>query len=322
MNRLILVVLISSISCNSFNLKSQNSISEKYADEILNEDKLRETTDLAIQFIVTKQSGNLLNLFSEEVSKSISPSQISSLIEKINSVIRINGLPNENNIQPALKAVPRGDDTIFVNHIYYRFSSRDNSVPKVLTFSFLKEYGENKIIGMNLIDSPFSGKDVQPNFEASDSFEFDFNKLSQFRIYYSEAEPTTYFNGNKGIFSIEGNQIVFSESGLQREFESFQQELSQSKFEKKEIFFQLLNRGENVEFIQADLHFSDKNYSVFIYLPLSGGTIDNSTIILQQRQYVNLGYEFILLKKDYPTLVKRLSGIIKLDLNKYYSINP
>jgi len=300
----------------NLNVFSQNIITEKYSDKILEETDLRIATDKAISYIKTNNTDSLIASFPKSISNSISKSKISQLVKKINGLITKEGIPKEDNIQPALRAVPRGKDTLFVNQIYYKFNS------KVLIFSFLKEFGPNKIAGMNLMDDPFSGKGVEPDFNASDKFEFDLEKLSNFRIYYKELKPLTKFNKNIGIFAVEGNRDVFKDSGLSEKFELIINELSKSKFEKKEIFNQLLDRGDEVEFIQAELGFENKNYGIFLYLPLEGGKISMDNIIFQQRQYANMGYQYTLLKEDYPKVVKYLTEIIEMDLKNYYLINP
>ena len=295
---------------------SQNTITEKYSDKILEETKLRIATNRAIEYIKTNNSDSLIASFPKSISSSISESQISQLIQKINGLINLEGIPEEDNIQPALKALPRGNDTLFVNQIYYRFKN------KVLIFSFLQEFGPNKIAGMNLIDDPFSGNGVNPDFKSSDMFEYDLENLSSFRIYYKQLKPITKFKNNLGVFAVEGDKDTFRESGLREKFDPIINELSKSKFEKKEIFNQLLNRGDNVEFIQAELGFENKDYGIFLYLPLKGGKISIDNIIFQQRQYGNLGYQYTLLKEDYPKIVRYLTEIIEMDLENYYLINP
>lgn len=300
----------------SFNVFPQNIITEKYSDKILEETDLRIATDKAIDYIKTNNTDSLIALFPKSISITISESQISKLVEKINGLITKEGIPKEDNIRPALRAVPRGKDSLFVNQIYYRFNS------KVLIFSFLKEFGPNKIAGMNLIDDPFSGNGVVPDFKASDKFEYDLDNLSNFRIYYKELKPLTKFNKNLGVFAVEGNRDVFKDTGLSEIFEPIINELSKSKFEKKEIFNQPLDRGDEAEFIQAELGFDNRDYGIFLYLPLEGGKISMDNIIFQQRQYANLGYQYILLKEDYPKIVQYLKEIILMDLGNYYLINP
>ncbi len=310
------IILIILIFALNFNLFSQNTITEKYSDKILQESKLRIATDKAIKYIKTNNSDSLIASFPKTMSSSISKSQISQLIQKINGLIDSEGIPKEDNIQPALKALPRGNDTLFVNQIYYRFKN------KVLIFSFLQEFGPNKIAGMNLIDDPFSGNGVEPDFKSSEKFEYNLDKLTNFRIYYKQIKPITKFKNNLGVFAIEGNNGIFKESGLSEKFEPIIKELSKSKFEKKEIFNQLLDRGDNVEFIQAELGFENKDYGIFLYLPIKGGKISMDNIIFQQRQFANLGYQYTLLKENYPKIVRYLTEIIEMDLEKYYLINP
>nr|WP_298994627.1 hypothetical protein [uncultured Allomuricauda sp.] len=300
----------------SSSLYSQSIIAEKYSDKILKETELRATTDKAIEFIKTNHVDSLIGSFPKSISNSIPENQLTELIRKINTLIKEEGIPKESNIQPALRAVPRGKDTLFVNQIYYKFKS------KILMFSFLKEFGSSQIAGMNLMDDPFSGNGVKPNFEASDKFEFDLNNLSHFRVYYKEIKPITKFDKNIGVFAVEGNSEVFKDSGLKERFKPIIKELSKSKFENKEIFNQLLYRGDEVEFIQAELGFSDKEFGLFFYMPIKGGKISIDNIILRQKQYSNLGYQYTLLKKDYPIMVKYLTEIIKMDLEKYYLSNP
>jgi hypothetical protein len=219
-----------------------------------------------------------------------------------------------------------GKDTIFVNNIIYNFkpvSDGTNTSQKILTFSFLKRYGTQKLVGINLKTNPLSAGNAKPTIKPLEAFNFSVADITKFRIYYDEgAKKKTKFKNETGYFAIEGDATTLEKSGIKVIVQSIFSELAKSKPVKPEPFNATLNRTDSVKFIQAEFGFKDKPYTLFIYLPLENGGQYSNKIIVRQREYVNLGYEFALSQIDYPKITSQFPKIAELPLVTYYSDRP
>lgn len=318
-NKIYLIIILSLIltSCNSQNkTKTLNDVKS----EILNEKELMETSNKAIEFIQQKNYNEFKNLFATEILKNLNDEQIHTVVNQLSEFIKINGLPKKENIIPALTAIPKGADTLFVNKILYHFKNNQKT-ETVLSFSFLKKYGTSKLFSVN-VENPLQSKNATPEIGKLKDLNFNTKDILGFRIYYDEGIRKTEFNGNKGIFAIQGDFNTLEKSKLDNKFTKIFNELKKTKIEKSEVFNGKLNRGNNPEFIQVEFMFKNLNYGIFIYLPINNGGIYKDYIIVQQRQYANLGYQYYLKKENYLELMKELNSIKKMKLNDYYEVNP
>lgn len=306
------------------NTKNQdkNDISN-YKTEILSEEEMRFTTDKAVLLIQNKNYAEFKQLIVDDVAKNISEQQIIQIVDQINEIFKIEGVPTGNeNILPSLNATLNGNDTIFVNNIMYNFKPMNNN-QKVLTFSFLKKYGTEKIVGVNLNTNPLSSGNIKPNIKQVDKFDFNVSDISKFRIYYDEgSDRKTKFKNEIGYFAIQGDLNTLKESGISPTVEAIFSELKKSKFELVKAFNSTLDRGEKVKYIQAEFGFKNLPYSIFIYLPIKNGGQYENKIIVMQREYVNLGYEFTLNQNDYLKIKSEFPKIAEMQLEKYYEEKP
>jgi hypothetical protein len=332
MNKLFpLLTIIIGLTLNSCNGQTQtkadkNSIDD-YKTQILPETEMRVTTDKAVKLIQNKNYVELKKLFADDISKNISDQQIIQLVDQINLLFQNEGVPTGNeNILPALNASMNGKDTVFVNNIMYNFkpiSEGTNSTQKVLTFSFLKKYGTQKLVGANVKTNPLSAGNSKPTIKPLESFNFSVSDITRFRIYYDEgANRHTQFKNETGYFAIEGDASTLEKSGVKTIVQSIFSDLAKSKFEKVEPFNSTLNRGDKVKFIQAEFGFKDKPYTLFVYLPIENGGQYSNKIIVMQRQYVNLGYVFVLNQKDYSKITSEFPKIADLKLDNFYVDKP
>ena len=331
MNKLLFLLTIIGLTLSSCNGQTQtkadkNSI-DNYKTEILPETEMRITTDKAVKLIQNKNYDELKKMFADDISKNISDQQIIQLVDQINLLFKNEGIPTGNeNILPALNASMNGKDTIFVNNIMYNFkpiSDGTNSSQKVLTFSFLKKYGTQKLVGANVKTNPLSAGNSKPTIKPFESFNFSVSDIIRFRIYYDEgANRHTQFKNETGYFAIEGDASTLEKSGVKTIVESIFSDLGKSKFEKVEPFNSTLNRGDKVKFIQAEFGFKDKPYTLFVYLPIENGGQYSNKIIVMQKQYVNLGYVFVLNQKDYSKIISEFPKIAVLKLDNFYVDKP
>ncbi len=300
---------------------------DNYKSEILPESEMRVTTDKAVKLIQSKNYNELKNLFADDISKNISDLQIIQLVDQISSLFQSEGVPEGNeNILPALSASVNGKDTVFVNNIMYNFkpiSDGTSLSQKVLTFSFLKKYGTQKLVGINAKADPLSAGNSKPTIKPLEVFNFSVSDISRFRIYYDEgADRHTKFKNETGYFAIEGDASSLEESGIKTIIQSIFSDLAKSKFEKVGSFNSTLNRGDKAKFIQAEFELKDKPYTLSLYLPIENGGQYSNKIIVMQRQYANLGYEFVLNQKDYPRITSDFPKIAMLKLDNYYLDKP
>lgn len=323
----LLILCLTFISCDGQtkeNTENQNKNDiSNYQNEILLEEEMRVTTDKAVLLIQNKNYSEFKKLIVEDIAKNISDQQIIQIVDQINSVFSKEGVPMGNdNILPSLNATLNGNDTIFINNIMYNFKPKDNN-QKVLTFSFLKKYGTNKIVGVNLNTNPLSAGNAKPTIKKIEKFDFKVSDISNFRIYFDEGvERKTKFKNEIGYFAIQGDVNTLRDSEILPIIESIFSDLKKSKFESVRTFNSTLNRGENTRYIQAEFGFKNLPYSIFIYLPLkNSGQFDNK-IILMQREYVNLGYEFTLNQSDYPKIQSEFPKIIEMNLESFYVDKP
>lgn len=306
------------------NTKNQdkNDISN-YKIEILSEEEMRFTTDKAVLLIQNKNYTEFKHLIVEDIAKNISEQQIIQIVDQINEIFKTEGIPTGNeNILPALNATLNGNDTIFINNILYNFKPINNS-QKVLTFSFLKQYGTDKIAGVNLNTNPLSSANAKPTIKQIEKFDFNVSDISNFRIYYDEGvDRKRKFKNEIGYFAIQGDLNTLRESGILPIIETIFSELKKSNFKSVKTFNSTLNRGESAKYIQAEFGFKNLPYSIFIYLPIKNGGQYENKIIVMQREYVNLGYEFTLNQNDYLKIKSEFPKIAEMNLENFYLDKP
>ena len=306
------------------NTKNQdkNDISN-YKTEILSEEEMRFTTDKAVLLIQNKNYTEFKHLIVEDIAKNISEQQIIQIVDQINEIFKTEGIPTGNeNILPALNATLNGNDTIFINNILYNFKPINNS-QKVLTFSFLKQYGTDKIAGVNLNTNPLSSANAKPTIKQIEKFDFNVSDISNFRIYYDEGvDRKRKFKNEIGYFAIQGDLNTLRESGILQIIETIFSELKKSNFKSVKTFNSTLNRGESAKYIQAEFGFKNLPYSIFIYLPIKNGGPYENKIIVMQREYVNLGYEFTLNQNDYLKIKSEFPKIAEMNLENFYLDKP
>ena len=306
------------------NTKNQdkNDISN-YKTEILSEEEMRFTTDKAVLLIQNKNYTEFKHLIVEDIAKNISEQQIIQIVDQINEIFKTEGIPTGNeNILPALNATLNGNDTIFINNILYNFKPINNS-QKVLTCGFLKQYGTDKIAGVNLNTNPLSSANAKPTIKQIEKFDFNVSDISNFRIYYDEGvDRKRKFKNGIGYFAIQGDLNTLRESGILPIIETIFSELKKSNFKSVKTFNSTLNRGESAKYIQAEFGFKNLPYSIFIYLPIKNGGQYENKIIVMQREYVNLGYEFTLNQNDYLKIKSEFPKIAEMNLENFYLDKP
>lgn len=302
--------------------QDKNEISN-YQNEILPEDEMRVTTEKAVTLIQNNKYAEFKELIVDDIAKNISEQQIIQIVDQINEIFKTEGVPTGNdNILPSLNATLNGNDTIFVNNIMYNFKPVNNA-QKVLTFSFLKKYGTDKIVGVNLNTNPLSSANAKPNIKQIEKFNFNVSDISNFRIYYDEgADRKTKFKNEIGYFAVQGDLNTLKESGILPVVETLFSELKKSKFKSVNTFNSTLNRGESAKYIQAEFGFKNLPYSIFIYLPIKNGGQYENEVIVMQREYVNLGYEFTLSQNDYPKIKSEFPKIAEMKLENFYLDKP
>ncbi len=313
--------------CNGQILNSQNRQDiANYQSEILPENEMRITTDKAIKLIREKKYTDFKNLLAKEVTQKISDQQITQIVDQINLFLDKTGVPTGNDkIIPALSATVNGQDTLFINNIMYKLrppSDEDNSDQYMLIFSFLKKYGTKKLVGVNLRQNPLTTSTKTPSIKPLQNLKFNISDITRFRIYYSEGKNRkTKFKNEIGFFAIEGNLETLEKSKLKPIIATIFSELSKSKIKKVEPFHSIINKY-NVNFIQVEFVLKNKPYGLKIYLPIANGKKYENRIVVQQMEYTNLGYQYVLNQKDCPKTTTAFPKIAKMQLNDYYLEKP
>lgn len=306
-----------SIVCNGQDGRSITL--NNYRSEILSENEMIETTKKAIVLIQNNSYKGFKDIFALDISQNIPDEQIKNIVDKINMLFKMEGIPTDyEDIIPSLKLTINGNDSIFINQITYNYKSS-----KILTFSFLKKYGTQKIAGVFLNQKPSTPTNVKPTITKIENFNFNVNDITRFRIYYSEGKnKKTKYKNVTGVFAIQGDAEKLTQTGLKPIINKIFDDLKKSKFEKVEVVNTTLQRGDNPKFIQILFDLKDKPYSILIYLPLKDEGLYTGKIVLMQGEYSNLGYLFTLNKEDYSIVVKEFPKIINMKLNDFYDENP
>jgi len=310
----LILVLIASSNC----LRAQKNI-ENYKSEILSEDEMLITAGKAIKLIQDNRPLDLKNLFSADIRKNITDPQIKQLTEQLNSFFKTEPIPTDKrDILPSLQASVNNNDTIFINNINYNFKSS-----QTLIFSFLKKYGTKELSGIRLQDKPLSSKNYRPNIKQIENFNFNVDDVTHFRIYYDEGKnKRTKFKNEIGYFAIQGDAEKFEKTKIKPIIKNIFSDLTKSKYESVDVFNDPLQRGENPKFIQIEFALKDKPYLIFIYLPLIQDQKYSGKIVLMEKEYQNLGYQFILNQNDYLNIVKEFPKILDLKLDDFYEEKP
>ncbi|RXM51637.1 hypothetical protein [Chryseobacterium sp. CH25] len=311
-------LLLFLVTLSIHHLQAQKNI-EDYKNEILSEDKMLITTNKAIKLIQESKSEDFKNLFADDIKKNITDSQIKQLIVQLNNLFKTEGIPTDKrDITPSLHASVKGKDTLFLNNINYNYKSS-----KSLIFSFSKNYGTDKIIGLHLKEKPLNSGNYRPNIKQIESFQFNIDDIKNFRIYYDEGkDKKTKFKNEIGYFVIQGDAEKLKKTGIKSIIENIFSDLSKSKYESVNIFNQPLDRGENPNFIQIEFALKDKPYLISLYLPLKNDQKYSGKIVLMEKEYQNLGYQFILDQNNYTNIVKEFPRILDLKLDNFYEDIP
>ncbi|MET3536225.1 hypothetical protein [Chryseobacterium limigenitum] len=299
-------------------LRAQKSI-ENYKSEILSEDEMLITTGKALKLIQENKPLDLKNLFTEDIRKNITDSQIKQLTEQLNSFFKTETIPTDKrDILPSLQASVNNNNTIFINNINYNFKSS-----QTLIFSFLKKYGTKELSGISLQNKPLNSKNYRPSIKQIENFNFNIDDVTHFRIYYDEGKNKhTKFKNEIGYFAIQGDSEEFEKSKIKPIIKNIFSELTKSKYESVDVFNNSLQRGENPKFIQIEVALKDKPYLLFLYLPLLQDQKYSGKIVLMEKEYQNLGYQFILNQNDYLNIVKEFPKILDLKLDNFYEEKP
>ncbi|AYM99822.1 hypothetical protein [Chryseobacterium sp. 3008163] len=176
---------------------------------------------------------------------------------------------------------------------------------------------------MHLQDKPLNSKNYRPNVKQIENFNFNVDDITSFRIYYDEGKnKRTKFKNEIGYFAIQGGAEEFEKSKIKPIIKNIFSDLTKSKYESVDVFNNPLQRGENPKFIQIEVALKDKPYLIFIYLPLLKDQKYSGKIVLMEKEYQNLGYQFILNQNDYLNIVKEFPKILDLKLDNFYEEKP
>lgn len=323
---LLIPFVLTSCSGQAQNIPQDKKNIDNYKSEILPEDEMRVTADKAVKLIQDKNYKELKNLFAQDIAQNISDQKITQLVDQINILFQKEGVPKGNDkIVPSLNATINGNDTVFVNNIMYNFKSfsdGNSSFQYVLLFSFLKKYGTQKLVGINVKTNPLSAGNAKLTIKPLDNLKFNSSDISRFRIYYDEGQNRkTKFKNEIGYFAIEGDLIKLEQSGLKPIVDILLSELSKAKVEQAKPFNTTIDK-DDVTFIHIELGFKDKPYSLQVYLPIKNGGQYAGKIVVRQEEFANLGYEYILSQSDYPKATREFQKIAAMKLDAYYLEKP
>ncbi|HCA05802.1 hypothetical protein [Chryseobacterium sp.] len=292
---------------------------DNFKSEILSEDEMLITTGKALQLIQENKPADFKNLFAPDIRKTITDSQIVQLTEQLNSLFKNEKIPTDKrDILPSLQVTGNNKDTLFVNNINYNFKSS-----KTLIFSFLKKYGTKELAGVHLKNKPLNTGNHRPNLKQIEDFKFNVDDITWFRIYYDEGpNKITKFKNETGYFAIQGDSEKLEKSGIKPILKNIFSDLAQSKYESVDIFNDSLKRGEDPKFIQIEFSLKGEPYLISLYFPLLDHQNYSGKIVLMEKEYQNLGYQFILNQSDYLNMVKEFPKILDLKLDNFYEDKP
>lgn len=299
---------------------------DNYRSEILSEDEMRVTTDKAVKLIQEKNYKGFKSLFTPDLAQTISDQQITTLVDQINILFQKEGVPTGNdNILPSLNITAFNGDTIFVNEIMYNFKpilEGKTSYQYVLSFSFIKNYGTQKIVGVNVQTNPMSASNLKPTIKPIDNLKFSLSDVNRFRIYYDEGiNRRTKFKNEIGYFAIEGDNKTLEKAGLKPIIETILNDLSTAKIDNAEPFNSTIIK-DKTNFIQIELGFENLPYSLQIYLPIQNGREYADKVVVLQKEYANLGYLYILNQVDFPKIKTDFPKIATMNLDEFYLDKP
>ena len=300
------------ISCNS-------------KKEEFNEKSIRMTSEAAMNYIQTKDYESFKSLFPADILNTINDEQLKKVIDNSFDLINNYGKPTGDDIQHSISLRFVGNDSVYLHNVAYVFKNDNqngNPYNYEILFSFIEKYGSNKIVGFNVNSKPLEAQNVKPTIPTLNKIKLNSEDVKLFRVYYDEGEKKTQFGNNKGVFALQGDNNSFMSSKLNIIVKDIFKELETAVLGEPEVFTTPLNRGINPEFIQAEFMMTDKNYGVFIYLPIKNGGTFSDCIIIRQQQFANLGYQYYLSKKQNQRLAALLESIKSKDWGKYYIQNP
>ncbi len=289
------------------------------------ENNIEKTSEIALKYIQSKDYESLENLFPKAILNTIKPEELKHVSDIAFELLNKYGKPSAENIQHSISLRYNGKDSIYLHNVAYIFKSNNqngNPYDYEILFSFIEKYGSSKIIGFNINSKPLDASNVKLSITKLNNIKLSAEEVKFYRVYYDEGVKITQFGDNKGVFALQGDKNTFYSSKLKLLFQKIFDELEDVKFDKIEVFTTPLNRGEKPEFIQADFMMTDRNYGLFIYLPIKNGGTLSDYIIIRQEQFANLGYQYYISKKQNLQLVELLESIKSKDWGKYYLQNP
>ena len=275
----------------------------------------------AISLIKSNDYPGFKNLFPVEVSRQ--DVQLFGFFNFIRNFINKEGVPAKEDIQVRLTKKLSGTDTIYINVIAFMYRNRDdntNPFDKELTFSFLAKFGTDTIAAINYSANPLNAQGIPIKINKLDSFILNNKDIKVYRVFYEEGKnKKTTFGKNKGAFALNGDRVISVQSKIDPIFEQIFTELRKVKIDKVEEFRTALNKGKDTEYIQTIFTFENLPYGILIYLPITTDSNYKDTILIQQLQGANLGYQYYVDAKDNDVLVGLLKSIIKINWASYYS---
>lgn len=311
-NIILIIIVLFAISCNS-------------KREDFNEKSIEMTSKKAISYIQAKDYESFKSLFPPEILKTINDDQLKKVIDNSFDLIKYYGKPSGDEIQHSVSLRFADNDSVYFHNVAYVFKNKNqsgNPYDYEILFSFLEKYGSDKIVGFNINSKPLEAQNVKPTIPSLDNLKLNSENVKLYRIYYDEGERKTKFGNNIGVFAIQGDKDSYVNSKLNLIVKDIFKELEAVVLEDPQVFTSPLNRGINLEFIQAEFMMTDKNYGVFIYLPLGNGGNLSDSIIIRQQQFANLGFQYYISKKHNQRLAELLESIKSKDWRNYYLQNP
>jgi hypothetical protein len=168
--------------------QTKSSIGEKYKNEILSKEELIATTKKAIGYIKNENYESFKGLFILPLLEKTTDEEFTVLLRKLKSFLSNNDIPDRDEINVALSFKLRGKDTLITNKVLYRFNDSENTI---MSFSFLKYYGSNKLVGINLNKNPLKSNSNDIKIIPISNFNFNIEDVESFNLYYSDKKPST-----------------------------------------------------------------------------------------------------------------------------------
>ncbi|MBJ2172746.1 hypothetical protein JBL43_00760 [Aureibaculum sp. A20] len=310
--------------------KEKKELVEGTTAELSSEPKIESQNDRGItkayeiiNYLKTKDYKKVRASFFNPVAKKVPEELLKKYVDKASELIAEFGIPEKEKVLSQVSSGQINEPEITkernIEFLIYAFPmppARKNEPPlRMITISFLPSFGFDKMIMLNVLDNS-NVKEVKPDFEKLDKFDFKQSDFKRIKIYHTGGSQKS---GKDGELS---EKISDLKKTVQESLNITIELMSKSKIEKTEIANDITRYKGNPETISLHLipyeklmvmpNEIDRPYFMITQiLENENGIVEKEKdyIIVRQFKQLNSSYLYYLKKSENMELYNQLKSM-------------